>query len=214
MKVTRAQAQRNRETVVNTAAGMFRKYGVAGVGIADVMRESGLTHGGFYGQFSSKEALAGESCARALAQNKAQWEGIQREHEARHGGDAGEGWHEPARRAMIREYLSHWHRENPALGCTLAALNGDSTRVGGAVSAAFTDGFKAILPVMERVVDARRGEEARQRALATMAQMVGALVLARGVNDLDFAEEILAAARMALDADHLVPDLEEAMTTA
>ena len=74
MKVTREQAAENRQRVVETAARLFREKGFDGIGVADLMKTAGLTHGGFYGQFSSKEDLAAQACARALAESEKKWE--------------------------------------------------------------------------------------------------------------------------------------------
>jgi TetR/AcrR family transcriptional repressor of nem operon len=201
MRVTREQAARNRDAVVEAASRLFRERGIGGVGIADIMRESGLTHGGFYGQFASKDDLAGEACARALDASAARWRGIV----AGHAGESGEGM----LAAIAGHYLRAAHLTEAGTGCALPALAADAARDGGAVARAFTEGFLGLEDVLEKALSGE-GEEAgdsreasRQRALAALAQMVGALVLARAVDDPALSCEIMSAARLALGAEAL-----------
>nr|MBA4770715.1 TetR/AcrR family transcriptional regulator [Sphingobium sp.] len=177
MKVSREQASRNREKVVETASRLFRAHGVDGVGIGEVMRACDLTHGGFYNQFESKDALAAEACAAALAKSAARWSGIA----------AGA---EDAAAAIADDYLSPRNRDAPQTGCALIALGPDAARKGGDLAGAFRKGFEELAGILEQA-----GEMDRSAALARMAQMVGALVLARAVGDADLSEEILQAAR-------------------
>ncbi|NML10191.1 TetR/AcrR family transcriptional regulator [Sphingobium sp. AR-3-1] len=183
MKVSRDQAARNREKVVDAASRLFRARGVEGVGIGEVMRECGLTHGGFYNQFDSKEALAAEACAASLATSAERWRAVA---EAAGEGDA------PA--AIADNYLSPRNRDAPETGCALIALAPDAARRGGDLADAFRHGFEELATILEQ-----SGPDVnRQDALARMAQMVGAMVLARGVGDLALSDEILAATRQAL----------------
>lgn len=186
MKVSREQAARNREKVVDTASRLFRARGVEGVGIGEVMRECGLTHGGFYNQFDSKEALAAEACAASLARSVARWREVVTE--------AGEG---DAAKAIAANYLSARNRDAPETGCALIALGPDAARRGGDLGDAFRRGFEELTGILQQSLPDRPREE----ALARMAQMVGAMVLARGVADMGLSDEILAAVRKALDVD-------------
>lgn len=175
MKVSREQALRNREAVVETASRLFRAHGVDGVGIGEVMRACGLTHGGFYNQFASKEALAAEACAAALAKSAARWRGI-----AEQADDAAA--------AITADYLSVRNRDRPETGCALTALGPDAARSGGVLGTAFRQGFEELITILQDC-----GGLGRSQAVAHMAQMVGALVLARGVNDDALSDEILRA---------------------
>ncbi|QGP78329.1 TetR/AcrR family transcriptional regulator [Sphingobium sp. CAP-1] len=181
MKVSREQAARNREKVLDSASRLFRARGVDGVGIGEVMRECGLTHGGFYNQFESKEALAAEACAASLANSAARWREIVAEAE-----DA------PA--AIAANYLSVRNRDAPETGCALIALGPDAARRGGDLAGAFRQGFEELVGILQQAMP----DGDRDAALARVAQMVGAMVLARGVDDAALSDEIMAAARGAL----------------
>jgi TetR/AcrR family transcriptional repressor of nem operon len=179
MRVTREQAAANREKVLQLAGTLFREHGFDGIGVADIMKRAGLTHGGFYGQFSSKDGLAAEACARVLGN---------------------EGWVErltgtptPALGALIRAYLSADHRDDPGHGCLMAAVGSDVVRQPRAVRRAFTEGFRARLDAWLKLVPGRSAAARREKALATMAGLVGALVLARAVDDPALSDEILEA---------------------
>src|SRR5712671_5104880 len=113
MKVTREQAAANRERILDAAAKLFRERGLDGIGVADLMKDAGLTHGGFYGHFGSKEELQAEACVLALTRQSDRWRGLLE----REGGRALE--------AMLEGYLSKRHRDNPGAGCALATLGGD-----------------------------------------------------------------------------------------
>src|SRR4029453_1501170 len=127
MKVTREQAAENREPILDAAAQLFRERGFDGIGVADLMKEAGLTHGGFYGHFSSKEDLIAEASARALTRSLADWSKV---------ADRGSG---DPRAAGAPVYLSSRHRDNPGAGCLLAALGPDVSRQGRAVRHTVTD---------------------------------------------------------------------------
>jgi TetR/AcrR family transcriptional repressor of nem operon len=187
MKVTREQAAHNRERIVETAARLFREKGFDGIGVADLMKAAGLTHGGFYGHFASKEALLGEAAGRALD-------------------GAGEGWQALMDRhaddplgAVVRSYLSTAHRDTPGLGCAVAALGADIARAGPAVREAATARTRAQLDLLAGAAPGGSGEERRRRAIATYAAMIGAMVLARVVSDPALSDEILAAVIASLD---------------
>ena len=110
MKVSSEQATETRKNVVNTAARLFREKGFDGIGVADLMKAAGLTHGGFYAQFSSKEDLAAQACARALEEAADTWKAW-----------SSESAEDPFG-ALANGYLSQRHRENRGSGCGLAAL--------------------------------------------------------------------------------------------
>ena len=121
MKVSREQAALNRERILEVAAQLFRERGFDGIGVADLMKEAGLTHGGFYGPFSSKEELIAEASARALTST---FERLSKQAER-----AGDN----ALSAVASSYLSGRHRDDPGTGCLLAALGPDVSRHGHAV---------------------------------------------------------------------------------
>src|ERR671923_2137352 len=110
MKVSREQAARNRERIVETAAQLFRERGFEGIGVADLMKEAGLTHGGFYGHFGSKEDLMAQACVRASGRSHALWSRL-----------AERAPNDPLAE-IAGVYLTAKHRDNPGEGCLMAAL--------------------------------------------------------------------------------------------
>jgi TetR/AcrR family transcriptional regulator, transcriptional repressor for nem operon len=179
MRVTREQAASNRLRIVESASLLFRKHGFDGVGVDDIARAAGLTHGGFYGHFTSKDDLAAEACAHEGVDPWASWM------------DA-----PPSRRleTIVRNYLTPRHRDDRAAGCLFAALGSDVVRQPKAVRHAFTERFRSKVETLRSLVPGRSPAARRERALATMAGLVGALTLSRAVDDPKLAEDILDAA--------------------
>ncbi|WP_422844633.1 TetR/AcrR family transcriptional regulator [Acidovorax sp. M2(2025)] len=189
MKVSKEQMAENRERILDAAAQLFREKGFDGIGVADLMKSAGLTHGGFYGHFASKDELMAQASARALQRLQAAWSAIARE-AAAHG-------QEPLA-AIEAAYLSPRHRDAPGQGCLLAALGSDTARQGPAVRRAVTEGVRAQVDGLAGLVPGRTKAAKRQRALADYASLVGAMVLARAVDDPALSDEILHAAAAAL----------------
>ncbi len=183
MRVSREQAAKNREHVVDTAARLFRERGYDGIGVADLMKEAGLTHGGFYANFASKEQLMAEACARAFDGSIEWWETMI----ARDG--------DTALQTIIDAYLSPAHVKRPGLGCAVAALGADAARLAPPVRAAMTAGVKAQIEALAGLADGADAAHQRAQAIASYAAMIGALVLARVVDDASLSDEILAAVR-------------------
>lgn len=190
MKVTRQEAEENRSRVVLKAGELFREYGFDGIGIADLMKAAGLTHGGFYGQFRSKVDLAAEASRQALALNVALW----RETMGRARGRA--------LKAITGMYLSRPNLLVRSKGCTFASLCADASRQGEAVQTVFAEGIENHLQLLQEIVDGNGDEERRRRSIVILSQMVGGLTLARAVGDAPLAEEILAALRDELETRH------------
>jgi len=192
MKVSREQAALNRERVVEVAAKLFREKGFDGIGVADLMKGAGLTHGGFYGQFGSKEDLLVEACGKALEGSLAGWSrlavGTPREQLGK----------------IVGSYLSPAHRANPGKGCSMTTLAADAPRVGPAVRQTLTQGARAQIGMLTELhgkldPDAAPDEQ-RRRAIAAYAGMVGAMMLARAVEDEALSDEILETVKAALGA--------------
>lgn len=182
MRVSRKQADRNREHVIDVASRLFRERGFEGIGVADLMKEAGLTHGGFYGQFKSKEDLKVEASRRALSRNKDRWAQVLAE--------------TPSDKlaALARFYLSDAHRDRRGEGCALAALGGETPRYSPELQAAFKDGIEGYLGLLDEVVPASSGEDRRTQSIAALSTMVGALVLSRAVGNEALSQRILSAA--------------------
>ncbi|HZZ92206.1 MAG TPA: TetR/AcrR family transcriptional regulator [Usitatibacter sp.] len=181
MRVSREEAARNRERIVEAAARRFRERGFEGIGVADVMKEAGLTHGGFYGHFGSKEDLMAEACTLAITQSRQLW--------AKRAQAAGGG----AVEALGRLYLTTRHRDDPGRGCVLAALGADAARQGPGVRQALTAGLRGVFDFLAGLMHSRSAEARRRKAITTYASWVGAMVLARGVDDDALSREILDA---------------------
>src|SRR6202158_2475467 len=141
VRVTRQQAAANRERVLEVAGNLFRERGFDGIGVADIMKRAGLTHGGFYGQFASKDDLAAEITARVLG--KAGWP------------ERLTGKANPSFGDVVRAYLSPRHRDDPGTGCLLAALGSDAARQPRAVRHAFTDGFRDPIDALLKLLPGR-----------------------------------------------------------
>ncbi|MFJ8660436.1 TetR/AcrR family transcriptional regulator [Streptomyces sp. NPDC093795] len=182
-RVSQAQAQDNRRRVVETASRLFREQG-SHVSVADLMKASGLTHGGFYKQFASKEALIDEATTHAFGE-------LAQHH--KDGLDQYAGQRDAAQRALIDTYLSAEHRDSAADGCPAAALATDMARDGGESEArrVYTQGVRDF---------AQHLATDDQDGITRLCTMLGALVLARATNGTPLSDEILTAAREALTA--------------
>jgi TetR/AcrR family transcriptional regulator, transcriptional repressor for nem operon len=193
MKLSKEQAALNRQKIIDVAAHRFRERGIDGIGVADVMKEAGFTHGGFYNHFPSKDALAAAACTAAfdgsLAQLRAQ---LQDDHGA-----------EPFWRALAY-YVSADHRDDPH-ACPMASLAVDAARQSEDVQAAFTEGVEAYLELMTAQLGKGigKGKKKRKQAMRLLSELVGALVLARATRSVrpELSEAILAATRQSLDQD-------------
>lgn len=183
MKVTREQAEQNRQRVVETAARLFREKGFDGVSVAQLMEEVGLTHGGFYGQFSSKEDLMAEACTRAFHDTNQRWREMR------------DRAPDKALAAIASLYVSPDHRDHPGEGCLLPALGIDATRQGLPVRSVVTDAAKDLISLLAEVIPGRTAQVRREQALLSCAAMVGAVVLARTVTDAALSDEILEGVR-------------------
>ena len=181
MKVTREQAAANRAKIVEVASTLYRKHGFDGIGVADIMKAAGLTHGGFYGHFESKDDLAAEACARALSREW--WK------EAISSSTAG------SLEAIVNVYLSAQHRSDRGHGCLIAAVGSDIVRQPRTVRRAVTKGFESLIEALRSFMPGRSPAGRRKQALATMAGLVGALILSRAIDDPALSDEILEVAR-------------------
>ena len=182
MRVSRDQAEKNRQTVINVASRLFREHGFDGIGLKDLMKAAGLTQGAFYKQFESKDDLAAQASKRALESISSQWSA------------AAEGNPKDPLGAVVARYLSMGHREQRGAGCPLVALGADAARQGADVKASFEAGIRKYLETLEGWVGGAGGEGSTDRAMATFSTMVGALMLSRAVNDKRLAKRFLQAA--------------------
>ncbi|AWI61506.1 TetR/AcrR family transcriptional regulator [Sinorhizobium fredii] len=181
MRVSRAQAEANRETVINVASRLFRERGFDGIGLKDLMKGAGLTQGGFYKQFESKDDLAALASRRAMESATRRWSSV-----AASSADPLQG--------VIDLYLSAGHRGETGDGCPLVALGSDAARQSVDVRKPFQDGIKAHLQVLEELMPASDHDDASRKAMAMLALMVGAVTLSRIVTDENLADRLLEVA--------------------
>jgi TetR/AcrR family transcriptional repressor of nem operon len=186
MRYPKEHKARTRQKIVETAAREFRDKGLEGVGVADLMASAGLTHGGFYAHFGSKEALVEAACRHGVAATIETLDFRARQ------APPGEGL-----RTVVRTYLSRAHRDDPARGCIMPSLAGEIARHGPETRRAFTDQLRAFAAVIARQLSGPDAAARERRALAIAAGLVGAVALARAVDDPALSDAILEAARAA-----------------
>ena len=171
------------ERIVSAAARAIRRSGYDGTGVADIMKEAGLTHGAFYAHFASREAMLAEAADRAGAESVAAASSA-----------VAKVPHEKALPAMLRAYLSKEHLEHAELGCPVAALGSEMPRQAPEVRRAATRRIKEMIDLVARQSPDWGQPGAHERALATVATMVGALVLARAVDEPALSDALRKAA--------------------
>ena len=181
MRVTKEQAAKNRETILETASKLFRERGIDGVGIAELAKTSGLTHGCLYAHFESKDALVAEVCAHSLARSFEKWQRLAEEHP------------DDPLGAITANYLSRQHTDRAGEGCLLAALSADVARQGPETRRILTEGLRALLEILEQHAGTGSAKGDRSWARAQMATLVGAVTLARAVDDPALSDGFLAA---------------------
>ena len=182
MRITREKAAENRERILKAASRLIREKGISGTGVDTLTEAAGMTHGSLYSQFGSKERLVEEALEYAIATSARTTAG------------------NATLDQYISDYLSTEHRDKPGQGCPLAALVCEMPRQSDGVRERFTTGLRGMIRRMSGHMDG--GLKQRQRdeeALATIASMVGALVLARAVNDRKLSNDILRTTKSRLD---------------
>ena len=182
MRVSRIQAEKNRQTVIDVASRLFREHGFDGIGLKDLMQGAGLTQGAFYKQFASKEDLAAQASRRALESAFRRWSAA-----------AAANPQHPLG-AAIAFYLSTEHCAERMDGCPVVALGSDAARQGADVKASFEAGIREYLELVGNWVGEADGDGLSGKAMAILSTMVGAVVLARAVNDERLSKRFLQAA--------------------
>jgi TetR/AcrR family transcriptional regulator, transcriptional repressor for nem operon len=170
---SQADKAASHERIVKAASGRMRRDGIDSVSVADLMSEAGLTHGGFYRHFDSRDDLVAEAIDAALAQ------GSKRIHtDAKLGGSK-------ALAAIIDGYLSGLHRDKPEIGCAVAALPSDIARTDSRARAAYSRQVRRYIELLAELTPDR------DQAQLILAALVGAIMLARAVDDRGLSDEIL-----------------------
>lgn len=180
MRVSKEKAAENRERILSAAAALIRERGISGVGVDALSDAAGLTHGSVYSQFGSKDRLAAEALRFALAQAA---DNIEQARDLK---------------SYVARYLSRGHRDAPGDGCALAALGCEMPRSSKTIRSAFTAGLQRMVDHVSGMIGDGPKRRRDEEALATVAAMVGALILSRAVDDQELAETILEATRKSL----------------
>ena len=196
-RVSKAQSQANHQAIEAAASRLFRQRGLSGVSVAELMAEAGLTHGGFYAHYASKDAVAAAACAAAFTQAAAKWQ-------ARITAAADR---RAARRAIAEGYLRPTNADPAVATCPTATLAADVAREPARhpIHAAYVAGVHAQIAALAQLGES--GDDGRDRAAACvqLATMMGALLLARATRGDVISTEILDAARRHLTTDLLPP---------
>ncbi|HEV2169626.1 MAG TPA: TetR/AcrR family transcriptional regulator [Candidatus Binatus sp.] len=183
MRVSKQKAAQNRERILTSAARLFRERGIAATGVDSITEDAGLTHGGLYSQFGSKEAIAAEAIRFALGRGMRIWQrAVQRN---------------PGKNALpeiVGNYLSRAHRDTPGTGCVVAALGTDIARQPRRVREAFTRQLQDDFEFLSRLMSGAKPADRYEDAIAAFSSMIGALILARAVSDDVFSDLILKSA--------------------
>ena len=177
MKVSKEKAAENRELILNQAAKLFRERGISGVGVDALAEAAGLTHGSLYSQFGSKDKVLSESLSHGFSRTKERASSITSIADA------------------ISGYVSAGHRDNPGNGCFMATLGCEIPRQSKDVRRTFTEIVKGNMGRLAALLPGRRQRQREDDGLAIMASMLGAIVLARAVDDAELSDRILSVNR-------------------
>lgn len=173
--------------IVKKASVRLREKGAHGVGVADLMKEAGLTHGGFYAHFDSREALVIEAFAYAMDRSIERWRKVAEQIP-------------PEKRlaTIVETYLAPVHRDDPGHGCAIPTLGAEIARESPKTRKAFAAKLEQMIDMIaDQIPDVPR-KTARKRAMATLGTMMGTLVMARVAGSGEFSDEILGAGREAV----------------
>jgi TetR/AcrR family transcriptional repressor of nem operon len=186
MRYSREHKHETHTRIVRKASVRLREKGAHGIGVADLMKEAGLTHGGFYAHFDSREALVIEAFNYAMDRSTERWRKMAEETP-------------PEKRfaAIVESYLSALHRDDPGHGCAVSTLGPEIARESAKTRKAFAAKLDEMIEMMADQVPELPRKAARQQAIAALSTMAGALVLSRVAGSGEFSEEILGAGREA-----------------
>lgn len=186
MRMSKEAMARHHDEIVTAASRMLRERGIEGTSVADLMQAAGLTHGGFYRHFDSKEALVAEA-AQSIYDNLVQ--GLATKAEKTSEAEAVADY--------VEKYLTRYHVSHPGAGCVMAALGVEAAREGADVKRVFANGMQRTIDKLSAGLSGTPAER-RARAIRTLTTLVGAVVIARAVGDGALSEEVLTANREAL----------------
>lgn len=179
MKVSREQMAENRLRILDAASRLFCEKGFDAVTVAEVMKAAGLTHGGFYGHFESKDDLVAQALTRAIETKASTKLDL---------------------KAYVASYLSPNHRDNPGGGCPTAGLAAETRHQSAAAQSAMTEGIRGQLRKLGASMPRGSDSERRRCAIASLSAMIGAVILSRAIDDRELSDEILDETHASIDA--------------
>src|SRR6478752_2231029 len=187
MRYSKEHKQETHDRIVKKASVRLREKGAHGIGVADLMKEAGLTHGGFYAHFDSREALVIEAFAYAMDRGTERWRKIAEQTP-------------PDKRlaAIVESYLTPVHRDDPGHGCAVPTLGAEIARESPKTRKAFAAKLDQMIDMLAEQMHGVPPKTARKQAVATLATMMGTLVLSRIAGSGELSDEILAAGREAV----------------
>ena len=188
MRKSKAETAKTRERILKAASAQFLSHGITEAGLARLMRAAGLTHGGFYRHFASKDQLVAEACRQAVLSLTS---GLKSQIEGKPP--------DQALPLLVGKYLSRSHRDQPATGCVLAALGSELARADTKTREAATEGFLGLSRLIARQLKNVPAKKAEVQSMAIVAAMIGAITLARIVRDSRISNSILVSTR-----DHIL----------
>ena len=187
MRYSKEHKQETHARIVKKASVRLREKGAHGIGVADLMKEAGLTHGGFYAHFDSREALVMEAFGYAMDRSTERWRKLAEQTP-------------PDKRlaTIVENYLTPLHRDDPGHGCAVPTLGAEIARESPKTRKAFAAKLEQMIDMMADQVPDVPPKAARKQAMATLATMIGTLVLSRIAGTGEFSGEILGAGREAV----------------
>lgn len=176
MKVTKEQRLLNKEKILTAASRLYREHGIDGIGIGELSKSVGLTHGGFYRQFpDGKEQLVAEAITRTFDEYRDLWSPLTTTSEA------------------VKSYVTQAHRDKKQDSCPIPTLAADVARLGGSASESYTRGVQGLLAtLMEKKGDLENGTS-EERAMQILASISGAMIIAKASSDPELATKFMAA---------------------
>jgi len=187
MRYSREHKLETHARIVKRASVKLREKGAHGIGVADLMKEAGLTHGGFYAHFDSREALVIEAFAHAMDRSTERWRKI-----------AEQTPPEQRMAAIVDAYLTPTHRDDPGHGCAIPTLGAEIARESHKTRKAFAAKLEEMIDALAAQIPDLPRKAARRQATALIATMMGTLVMARVAGNGEFSEEILSSGREAV----------------
>ena len=184
MRYSKDHKAETHERIVKNASVRLRERGAASLGVAELMKEAGLTHGGFYAHFASRDALIGEAFAHAMDQTAKRWR--KRAEQAPEGKQLS---------SIVNGYLTAQHRDDVGNGCALPSLGAEVHRASPKTRKAVAAKLEEMIDVISEQMPSQTAKAARREAIATLSTMMGTMILARMAGTGEFSDEVLAAGR-------------------